>query len=67
MKGELSPSGEDGILYALEAQNLNLEGTELIALSACVGFLPNARRKSASTCAGRVAVFFSRSAAMCSA
>ena len=35
MRGELNPSGEDGILYALEAQNLNLEGTELIALSAC--------------------------------
>ncbi len=35
MQGELSPRGEDGILYALEAQNLNLEGTELIVLSAC--------------------------------
>ncbi|WP_200284380.1 CHAT domain-containing protein [Rhabdochromatium marinum] len=35
MTGSLSPAGEDGILYALEAQDLNLEGTELVTLSAC--------------------------------
>ena len=28
MKGSLSAAGEDGVLYALEAQDLNLEGTE---------------------------------------
>ncbi|MCP4697503.1 MAG: CHAT domain-containing protein, partial [Gammaproteobacteria bacterium] len=32
--GELS-HGEDGILYALEVQDLNLEGTLLVSLSAC--------------------------------
>ena len=33
--GEASETGEDGILYALEAQDLNLEGTQLVTLSAC--------------------------------
>jgi CHAT domain-containing protein len=35
LQGKTGPNGEDGILYALEAQDLNLEGTELVTLSAC--------------------------------
>ena len=35
LQGEQGADGEDGILYALEAQDLDLEGTELTTLSAC--------------------------------
>jgi tetratricopeptide (TPR) repeat protein len=35
LAGELGPDGENGILYAMEAIDLNLEGTELVTLSAC--------------------------------
>ncbi len=33
LEGQLGPDGEDGILYALEVLDLNLEGTELVTLS----------------------------------
>jgi len=35
LEGEQGADGENGILYALEALDLNLEGTELVTLSAC--------------------------------
>jgi len=35
LEGKLGPDGENGILYALEALDLNPEGTELVTLSAC--------------------------------
>ena len=35
LEGQTGPDGQDGILYALEAGDLNLEGTALVTLSAC--------------------------------
>ncbi len=35
LTGKLGPGHQDGILYALETQDLNLEGTRLVTLSAC--------------------------------
>ena len=35
LRGDLDPDGEDGVLYALEAASLALDGSELVALSAC--------------------------------
>ena len=35
LRGEVDATGEDGILYALEVQDLNLQGTRLVTLSAC--------------------------------
>jgi hypothetical protein len=53
LAGKTGPDGQDGILYALEAMDLNLEGTELATLSACdtgQGKLA-ARRESMDWCA----------------
>jgi tetratricopeptide (TPR) repeat protein len=35
LEGKLGPGAQDGLLYALEVQDLNLEGTRLAVLSAC--------------------------------
>ena len=35
LSGQIAADGENGILHAVEAQTLNLFGTELVVLSAC--------------------------------
>jgi len=35
IQGKLDQDGEDGVLYAMEVLDLNLEGTQLVTLSAC--------------------------------
>ena len=35
LKGNIAPDGNDGIVYSLEILGLNLEGTDLVSLSAC--------------------------------
>ena len=35
LEGKVGPDGENGVLHAVEAQTLNLYGTELVVLSAC--------------------------------
>ena len=54
----LRNAGEDGVLDAIEAQGLNLEGTELVVLSACEtaqGQTDHAEGVSALVCAFRTA------------
>jgi CHAT domain-containing protein len=35
LRGKLDKHGEDGLLYSMEVLSLNLQGTELVSLSAC--------------------------------
>ena len=35
LEGRVDANGDDGLLYSMEVLGLNLQGTELVTLSAC--------------------------------